>query len=306
LNVAQNLVDLLWAVAGLDTPVGGPLMVQRTACPRQTAPNCALHAALLCRALYLQGDVGSITAAAVAKFRVALGRILVQAGGMFPTLQQLLKLPWPESTSSEMPVNQKSQQPTRHFRGSFNSPNSVTPIVGKKLEYALGRRLVDGASKQGKPCRAPSTSNMTVWHILRTRGGKRAIRRMEATRMRGLPPKGQGKAKSWVSAIGDEPMGRCRSQPNGYSKRTWDCSPVQYQRCTRPARCASSTTAVRPSAVLGNNNVSSPAMLTTSPWCRRPVHPVLRYRVEAKRGPGYPPFRSGCQQLPCTAAPVKR
>jgi len=55
LAVAQNLADLLWALGGFESLPERRPIVQRFPCPRQkktlNAPNCALHAVLICRAL---------------------------------------------------------------------------------------------------------------------------------------------------------------------------------------------------------------------------------------------------------------
>ena len=73
LAVAQNIVDLLWAVGGWDH--SGRLQVKPFACPRQNAPNCALHAALIMRVLYLNFPIADVTAAYVGLFRRQLGEL---------------------------------------------------------------------------------------------------------------------------------------------------------------------------------------------------------------------------------------
>ena len=81
LAVAQNLVDLLWAVGGWDD--SGRLQVKPFACPRQNAPNCALHAALIMRALYLNFPIADVTAASVGLFRRQLGELLQRSRGTY-------------------------------------------------------------------------------------------------------------------------------------------------------------------------------------------------------------------------------
>ena len=89
LAVAQNLADLLWALGGFESLPERRPVVQRFPCPRQNAPNCALHAALICRALYLHTNISVVTPAAVAHFRKSLGELLQQCRHEFPSFLQL-------------------------------------------------------------------------------------------------------------------------------------------------------------------------------------------------------------------------
>ena len=52
-------------------------------------PNCALHAALICRALYVDTNISVVTPAAVAHFRKSLGELLQQCRHEFPSFLQL-------------------------------------------------------------------------------------------------------------------------------------------------------------------------------------------------------------------------
>jgi len=150
LAVAQNLADLLWALGGFESLPERRPVVQRFPCPRQNAPNCALHAALICRALYLDTNISVVTSAAVAHFRKSLGDLLQQCRQEFPSFLQLQRLPWPDFTQ-------------RHFRGSSKglivttkpaTASSFTNVTGNinvaGLEYAPQGHLTDGKVKQGK------------------------------------------------------------------------------------------------------------------------------------------------------------
>ena len=108
LAVAQNIVDLLWAVGGCDH--SGRLQVKPFACPRQNAPNCALHAALIMRVLYLNFPIADVTAAYVGLFRRQLGELLQRSRETVPSFCELNSLTWPELYSS-------------HSRGSYQSSN---------------------------------------------------------------------------------------------------------------------------------------------------------------------------------------
>ena len=159
LAVAQNLADLLWALGGFESLPERRPVVQRFPCPRQNAPNCALHAALICRALYLDTNISVVTSAAVAHFRKSLGDLLQQCRQEFPSFLQLQRLPWPDFTQ-------------RHFRGSSKglivttkpaTASSFTNVTGNVnvagLEYAPQGHLTDGKVKQGKSSLvAPSVS----------------------------------------------------------------------------------------------------------------------------------------------------
>ena len=241
LRVAQSLAALLWALGD----VSQPLQLECCSCPRQNTANCALHAALLCRALYLQLNVDTVMAAVVDRFRTALGELLRSLGTTVPDALQLRKLPWPQSSFLD-----------NHSRGTVTGSNLAQHGPAKLVnnckskndnrmaEYAPPRPLVDGLVKQGKSQEAPSTSainpstsamnscnvhnfnsnfnsnfnditDSNMYRVLRRNGDRRVVRLAEAPKGRGPLPAGQGVADPWASRGGKPSHQRGPSQLSG-------------------------------------------------------------------------------------------
>ena len=94
----------------------------------------------------------------------------------------------------------------RFLHCPFKHPHWIEKPNQKAIKPVdLGRnskRLTQICQFRGAVKSASNETNSNSWNPLLSRRGKRAIGKIEATRRRDLPPKGQGKADSWVSDVG--------------------------------------------------------------------------------------------------------